>query len=69
MDFFLVFTLFYTPALLEFINKKTLKTLFDFSFDFLDSINLFDHSPFEKSKWVVLHNFFKDQQEEISEYV
>ena len=41
-----------------FINKKTLETPFDFSFDFLDVINLFDYSSFEKSKWVVLRNFF-----------
>ena len=59
--FSLYSTLFYTPILLEFINKKALKTPFDFSFDFLDVLNLFDHSSFEKSKWVVLGNFFKDQ--------
>ena len=45
-------------CVLEFINKKTLKIPFDFSFDFLDVINLFDHSSFEKSKWAVLRNFF-----------
>ena len=38
--------------LLPYLNlliKKTLKTPFDFSFDFLDVINLFDHSSFEKN--------------------
>ena len=69
MNFFLLFTLFYAPILLEFINEKTLKTPFDFSFDFIDVINLFDHSTFEKSKWAVWRNFFKDQLENISEYV
>ena len=46
------------PTLLELINEKTLKTPYDFSFDFLDVINLFDHSSFEKNRWVVLRNFF-----------
>ena len=69
MNFFLLFTLFYAPILLEFINEKKLKTPFDFSFDFIDVMNLFDHSTFEKSKWAVWRNFFKDQLENISEYV
>ena len=58
MDFFLLFTLFYTLILLECINKKTPKTPFDFSFDFLDVISLFGHSSSEKGKWGVLRNVF-----------